>query len=58
MIYFVRGQEDAAKKVRSSLLQSNEVELRRVNFLSKNADIQVLIGHDWSRVRGTQGPRT
>lgn len=58
VIYFVRGQEDAAIKVRSSLLQSGDVEIKRVNFLSKNADVQVLIGHDWSRLRGTQVPRT
>jgi hypothetical protein len=53
VIYFLRGQEDAAKKVHSSLLKSSNVELRRVNALSRGADVQVLIGHDWPRVRAT-----
>lgn len=58
VIYFVRGQEDAANKIRSSLLKSNDVVLKRVNVLSRNADIQILIGHDWSKVRATLRPTT
>jgi Tetratricopeptide repeat/LytR cell envelope-related transcriptional attenuator len=58
VIYFLSGQEDAAKKVRSSLLASDSIELRRVNYLINNADVQVLIGHDWSKARLPQKPST
>jgi tetratricopeptide (TPR) repeat protein len=58
VIYFVAGREEAAKQIRHSLLQTHDIELRRVNTLRKNADVQILIGHDWSKVRVPLRPKS
>jgi Flp pilus assembly protein TadD len=58
IIFYVKGKEEAAKRLRSALLQPGTVELRRVNSLSHNAQLQVLIGQDWGKVRPVIRPRT
>jgi LytR cell envelope-related transcriptional attenuator len=47
VIYYVAGKEMAARELRMALLQTNPVAIRKIKSLSHQADLQVVIGHDW-----------
>jgi Flp pilus assembly protein TadD len=47
VIFYVKGREQAALRLRTELGQASSITLRKVNSLSRNAEVQVLIGHDW-----------
>jgi Flp pilus assembly protein TadD len=47
VILYVKGREKAAMRLRKELAQPNAITLRQVSSLSRNAEVQILIGRDW-----------
>jgi tetratricopeptide (TPR) repeat protein len=51
VILYVPGREKAALRLRNELAQPNTITLRQVSSLSRNAEVQILIGKDWVQPR-------